>query len=819
MSTNQSLPSVSVPINHQSSQMDPNQQQHMMLQAIMDNQRLIQDMQNKLHALSKENSFLKHQNKTKTTTEMDDTMSVGGTSTIATHNQEAFYQQMIEASKAQQAFYQKSDISSSNLKFPKFSGKSTTEFITWYDQVLSILAIPPWQSLYDKGTNAVIAEELADEPLSMKLYSSLKLCIQGQAQSIMNTKTHLRGRGLEYLKTLHTIYKKKLTKVEIINKETDYNNLYRKNEESLDAFAARCLLIHQELKDNGSFVNKDGLRTRFIRGLGPDFSDIQKRLDNLPEEWDTLNIEELLNTARNHLHNILAIRSNNRQHKENTKVKDEAEPDDKGGQKKPKPVPKAKKPHQDSTPKLPPNQEPQGFRTRQMNPDVREFINKNEERQAKIENDMENGTFYYDKYHPEIKQGHCVWHNSKYHTSKYCEILNALLYKYPNQSKMGQCLPVAKHTSTHQPAHSTEMDDIDLSALEQATDDLMNFNNNINSNKQIINHYLKISCNRVNIKQDETNQISMQNKSTITFVIDSGAYPHMCNNPSAFATYTKWPEDHKIQNVTLADNSKASIEGIGSIQCKIGDHDYTIKGVLYVPNLSSSLFSVKQHCEKPGQLVHFDSNMVTIAFPTFTHNLQIKDEITMDIGVYKNPTKMKITKQDEIPSYQINEKLKISYKPLSENATTPSKSTKGSAAFDIYSSTNTIIPPHQRLAINTEISLAIPFGYYGRIAARSGLTIKSKIDIGAGVIDSDYRGEIKPVLINNDNKQFQINKGDKIAQMIIEACPDVTFEHVEKLSDTKRGTKGFGSTDTPPTAKRVIPVIKNKPVKVTIKLP
>jgi len=364
------------------------------------------------------------------------------------------------------------------------------------------------------------------------------------------------------------------------------------------------------------------------------------------------------------------------------------------------------------------------------------------------------------------------------------------------------------------------MDDIDLSALEQATDDLMNFNNNINSNKKNINHYLKISCNRVNIEQNDVNQTSMANTSTITFVIDSGAYPHMCNNPSAFATFTKWPAEHMIKNVTLADNSQAPIEGIGSIQCKIGNNYYTLKGVLYVPNLSSSLFSVKQHCEKPGQLVHFDSNMVTIAFPSFTHNLQINDEITMNIEICNNHRKMSIPKCNEVPSYQINETLKISYKPLSENAKTPSKSTKGSAAFDIYSSSNITIPPHQRLvAINTDISMAIPFGYYGRIAARSGLTLKNKIDIGAGVIDSDYRGEIKPVLIHNDNKHFKINKGDKVAQILIEACPNVTFEQVEKLSETQRGTKGFGSTDTPPTAKRVTPVIKNKPVKVTIKLP
>jgi len=172
---------------------------------------------------------------------------------------------------------------------------------------------------------------------------------------------------------------------------------------------------------------------------------------------------------------------------------------------------------------------------------------------------------------------------------------------------------------------------------------------------------------------------------------------------------------------------------------------------------------------------------------------------------------------NEIPTYNIDDKMKILYKPLSPNATIPSKSTKGSAAFDIYASSCQIVQPNNRLAIKTDISLQIPFGYYGRIAARSGLTIKHNIDIGAGVIDSDYRGEIKPILINNGTKPFHISKNDRIAQIVIEQCADVTFQQVEELTQTHRGDKGFGSSDEP-QARRVIPVIKNCPVKVTMKL-
>jgi len=102
----------------------------------------MQDMQHKLNALSEKNGYLK-QNQFMSASPNNDVASVAS-STMMNQQQNAFYQQMIAASKAQQAFYQKSDLSSSNVKFPKFSGKSTSEFITWYHQVLSIIAIPSW---------------------------------------------------------------------------------------------------------------------------------------------------------------------------------------------------------------------------------------------------------------------------------------------------------------------------------------------------------------------------------------------------------------------------------------------------------------------------------------------------------------------------------------------------------------------------------------------------------------------------------------------------------------------------------------------------
>ena len=99
-------------------------------------------------------------------------------------------------------------------------------------------------------------------------------------------------------------------------------------------------------------------------------------------------------------------------------------------------------------------------------------------------------------------------------------------------------------------------------------------------------------------------------------------------------------------------------------------------------------------------------------------------------------------------------------KLLDPAARLPTRATSGSAGYDLYCAENTlIVPPGTRRPVNTGIAIAIPQGTYARIAPRSGLSVKG-LDIGAGVVDSDYRGPIKAVLINNSEVPFQIYQGD-----------------------------------------------------------
>lgn len=132
----------------------------------------------------------------------------------------------------------------------------------------------------------------------------------------------------------------------------------------------------------------------------------------------------------------------------------------------------------------------------------------------------------------------------------------------------------------------------------------------------------------------------------------------------------------------------------------------------------------------------------------------------------------------------------------SENATLPTRGSVLSAGYDIYASEEAVIPAQGQGLVGTDISVAVPIGTYGRVAPRSGLAVKNGISTGAGVIDADYRGEVKVVLFNHAQKDFTIQKGDRIAQLVLEkiVMADIKQITAEELDITARGEGGFGST-------------------------
>ena len=142
----------------------------------------------------------------------------------------------------------------------------------------------------------------------------------------------------------------------------------------------------------------------------------------------------------------------------------------------------------------------------------------------------------------------------------------------------------------------------------------------------------------------------------------------------------------------------------------------------------------------------------------------------------------------------------VKIKKLDERATIPSYGSEYAAGFDLYAilDDELTIKSHETILVKTGLSMEIPIGYAGMIFARSGLATKKGLAPAnkVGVVDSDYRGEVMVALHNHSNIDQTISNGERIAQMVIMPFYKAEFTVVDELSDTARGSGGFGSTGT-----------------------
>jgi dUTP pyrophosphatase len=154
----------------------------------------------------------------------------------------------------------------------------------------------------------------------------------------------------------------------------------------------------------------------------------------------------------------------------------------------------------------------------------------------------------------------------------------------------------------------------------------------------------------------------------------------------------------------------------------------------------------------------------------------------------------------KIPCFNI---LKMKVKRLRENVHLPTRGSSGAVGYDLYSDEDVNIPRGARALVGTGVAIVLPVGTYGRVAPRSGLAVKRGIQVGAGVIDPDYTGEVKVLLFNHGDAVFEVKKGERVAQLVLERCETPEIEEVGVIQDTERGAGGFGSTGTtclPPLA-------------------
>nr|UMO80221.1 Deoxyuridine 5'-triphosphate nucleotidohydrolase [Pandoravirus aubagnensis] len=132
-------------------------------------------------------------------------------------------------------------------------------------------------------------------------------------------------------------------------------------------------------------------------------------------------------------------------------------------------------------------------------------------------------------------------------------------------------------------------------------------------------------------------------------------------------------------------------------------------------------------------------------------------------------------------------------KRMHADAALPKRATADAAGYDLCAVQEATVPARGQATVPIGIAVAIPQGYYGRVAPRSSLASKG-IDVGAGVVDADYRGQVKVILFNHSDTPYVAHVGDHIAQLIIERIATPEAQWVDDLDDTDRGDGGFGST-------------------------
>ena len=134
--------------------------------------------------------------------------------------------------------------------------------------------------------------------------------------------------------------------------------------------------------------------------------------------------------------------------------------------------------------------------------------------------------------------------------------------------------------------------------------------------------------------------------------------------------------------------------------------------------------------------------------------------------------------------------------PNFEGLTLPAYATDGAAGMDVLSAEDVVLQPGERWPVATGLAVAIPQGYEIQVRPRSGLALKHGISVpnSPGTIDSDYRGELKVILINHGQTPFEVRRGDRIAQLVLAPVVRASWLKVDELDETARGEGGFGST-------------------------
>jgi len=465
-----------------------------------------------------------------------------------------------------------SDKSESTSDWPKFSGDQK-KFRAWHLAILAQLSLPPWVEFYDSSSNDIICST-SNTSLNGKLYSKLLLALEGQALQSMVSRKHLRANGLQLLHELVQTYKPKNVPEVIAFKTSEFwGNTKRFPSESIDEYYNRFHDLLDDLAEADEPISVKSAIRHFIFTLGADFETLQNnfRLDNLPPKWTTQDWPTILVLCRDYYNSV-----------------------------KPQGLSK----HGLSTPTFDREAHQQKIKLWFANP-------------GKFSKELENE----QKKYP----GKCVYHLSKSHPTEKCHIKRELDKSIPTNQR--QPVPNVITTPVRQLRHVTE-EVFDVEEDDMVTTvEPIEFVNDTNEESwlyfaRLSRHYLRL------VTATSSKDLVPHHNMPFPVIADSGANYHMFRDQSFFETLQ--PASGTV--LLGAGVTTLSIQGVGTVRCKVSPNVLHIPNVQFIPDLSESIYSLFQHIQtkEHGLESSYDDGLFII-FPSFRMKAIIgTDDIYLD---------------------------------------------------------------------------------------------------------------------------------------------------------------------------------------------
>jgi hypothetical protein len=465
--------------------------------------------------------------------------------------------------------------------WPKFSCDTKT-FKAWYLVIIAQLLLPQWKDLYDSNTKDIV-KHTSNVALNGKLYVKLITCLEGSALQSIVARTHLHSDGLSILHDLSQTHRP-LHILEIVAAKTVqfWGNTKRMAKESVDAYYNRFKELYDKIQDaDGNIPTKLAVH-HFIFTLGSEFEPIQNnfRLENLPIKWQTEDWPTLLVLCRNFYHSV--------------------------------------KPHGVTS-----SVKPQGVTGQPKN----NFAQHNVDcitHQKKVREWFSFPAQYCKEIATEQCKypNKCIYHLSDTHCTNDCHIK-----KEREKTSMDQKLKTPSPLSSAGSAngclhHITAEDFVDEESDELPSVEDSN-GNDTNEDTLLYFHYLQL------VKSSPSMITTARHQMVFPVIADSGANYHMFKDCEFFESLSP-----ASGSVILGDGKTTlSIQGVGTIKCRIGDHIVRVPNVRCIPDLSESIYSLFVHIKTPnhGLESSFD-NGLSLQFPEFTTKALIgQNDIYVDM--------------------------------------------------------------------------------------------------------------------------------------------------------------------------------------------